>query len=59
MTFVLVGRCEVALLLDTLVEAVDDIGNREHCGFLEDPLEAHHPQGAGVLMKEVTELLCT
>ena len=59
MTFMLASRSKVALMFNTLVEVVDDIGNREHCGFIEAPLEACHPQGVGVLMKEATKVLCT
>ena len=57
MAFMLEGRSKVALM-DTLVEVVDDVGDREHCGFLEAPPEAHHPQ-VGVLMKEANKVLCT
>ena len=44
-------------MLSMLVEVVDDIGNREHCGFLEAPLEAH-PSLGGALFEAVTKLLC-
>ena len=52
MTYALAGRSKVVLMFNVLVEVVDD---REHCRLLE----ALHPQGVGVLMKEVTEVLCT
>ena len=59
MTFGLTDRSKVALMFNALVEVADDIGDREHCGYLEAPLEASHPQGVVVLMKEVTVVLCT
>ena len=59
MTFMFRGRSEVASMLDMLVEAVDDICNREHHGFLEAPLEAYPPLGVEVLMKEAIKDLCT
>ena len=50
---------QVTLMLNASVEVAVDVGDREHCGFLEAPPEDHHPQGVGVLMKEATEVLCT
>ena len=32
-------------MLSVLVEVVDDVGDRECCGFLEAPPEAHPPLG--------------
>ena len=48
---------EVALMLSVLVEVVDDVGNRQHCGFLKATLEANPPLGE-VLIEAVTEVLC-
>ena len=45
MTFVLMGRSKAVLMLNTLVKAVHDVGDREHCGFLENPPEVCHPLG--------------
>ena len=45
MTFMHVGRSNVVLMPDALVEAVDDIGDREYCRFLEAPLDTFLPQG--------------
>ena len=59
MTFIHTGRSKVVLMLDMLVEAGDDIGDREQCRFLEAPPEAHHLQQVGVLMKEATKVLST
>ena len=57
MKFTLTDRNKVVLILNALVEVLDDVGDREHCGFLEVPLEAYDPQGVGVLMKEATKVL--
>ena len=35
----LIDMSEVALMLSMLVEVVDDVGDGEHCGFLDAPLE--------------------
>ena len=46
------GQEQSSAMLNMLVKAVDDMGQREHHRFLQAPLEAPHPQGVGVLMKQ-------
>ena len=57
MMFALIHMSDMALMLAVLVEVVDNVGNREHCGFLEAPLESHPPMG-GALIEAVTKVLC-
>ena len=45
--------------LGMLVEMVDDLGNREHQGFLEVSTEVHPLLGVGVLKEEVIDALST
>ena len=59
MTFMLAGRSKAVAMFNMLVEAVDNVGDREYCRFLEAPPEAHPPLGVGVLMKETIKVLCT
>ena len=56
--FTLMDTSKVVLMLGVLVELVDDIGNGEHCRFLEASLETHPPLGVGALIEAVTEVLC-
>ena len=55
--FALMNMSDMALMLGVLVELVDNVGNREHCGFLEAPMESHSPLG-GALIEAVTKVLC-
>ena len=41
--FTLMNMSEVVSVLDVLVEVLDNVGNREHCRFLEAPPEAQSP----------------
>ena len=55
--FALTNTSEVMLMLSVLVEVVDDVGDREHHGFLGAPLEAHPPLGES-LIKAAIKVLC-
>ena len=57
--FALMNMSEMALMLGMLVEVVDNVGDREHKGFLEAPQEAHPLMGVVVLMEGVVKALCT
>ena len=59
MMFMLTDMSEVALAFGMLVEVVDDVGDREHHGILDIPLEAHPLFGVGVLIEEAIKVLCT
>ena len=56
--FALTDMSEVALVLSELMEVADDVGDREHHGFIEASPEAHPPLGIGTLIEEVTIILC-
>ena len=45
--------------LDVSLDLVEDVGNREHQGFLEVLPEVHPLQGVGVLIEGVIKALYT